>query len=189
MGRFSFWLGVFASLSALACTPSKRAPRPPEIDLSDPKCYHNGGQSANRRRRNYPFDVAATVEVASFKGVCEYDFGTIVGEEEKAVQPDTFERVILSDGQIGAFTDILYNYNYSKTTIAFSEDLSGCYYPRQVVLFKDKKGNIFESMEVCFQCVRVESTFEDRNTIQFCAGKYELLKAFFVELGITYFED
>ncbi len=190
MGKFQCFLGTFVLLLALACTPSHRAPGPPKVDRSSQECYHNGHLGAAKRKRNYPFDVAVTIEVASFKGVYEYDFGTIVGEAEKAVvQPDTFERVILTSHQIDAFTDILYNYNFSKSLRIGYDDINGCYFPKQVVLFRDANGRIFESMEVCFQCVRVKCTFEDRNTIEFCEGKYDLLKAFFVKLGITYFGD
>ena len=190
MGRFPFWLVFIVLLATFTWTPAQRAPRPPKIESSGQECYHNGHVSAAKRKRNYPFDVAASIEVASFKGVYGYQFGTIDGEPEKPpVLPDTFERKILSSDQIDAFTDILYNYNFSKSLRIVSEDINGCFSPRQVVLFRDANGRIFESMEVCFECTRVESTFADRKYIEFCDGKYGLLKAFFVELGITYFED
>jgi hypothetical protein len=154
------------------------------------RCYHNGHHSPAQRKRNYPFDKATSIEVVSFKGVYGYEFGSIVGEEPKEeILPDTFERIILSPRQIDTFTDILFNYNYSKRLRIYAEDINGCYSPRQAVLFKDESGHTFESMEVCFHCERVMSTLPEYSYGYFCEGKYALLKAFFVELGITYFAE
>ncbi len=189
MGEFRIWIGLFFMLSTFACTPSKPPMEPPTLKDGDPNCYHNGHQSAAKRRRIYPFGAASSVEVASFKGVYEYNLGKIAGEDETVVLPDTFERVLLSSRQIDAFTDVLFNYNYSKKTRYYTEDIAGCYFPRQVVLFRDDNGRIFESMEVCFECERVDATFSEQTHIQYCEGKYALLKAYFVGLGITYFRD
>lgn len=161
MVRMRFWFAMVVLLLALGCTHRKAAPSPPEVDITDSRCYHNGGLTPAQRKQIYPFDKFASIEVVSFKGVYEYDFGVIEregeseGEEPEVIKPDTFERVVLTDAEVDAFTDILYNYNYAKTTTAFTFDLNGCYFPRQAVLFKNADGKTFESMEVCFECVRV----------------------------------
>ena len=189
-----FWFGMVVLLIALGCTHRKAAPSSPEVDITDAECYHNGGLTAAQRRQIYPFNKLASIEVVSFKGVYEYDFGVIEregeiqGEEPEVIKPDTFERVVLTDAEVDAFTDILYNYNYAKTT-TMGTDVVTCYFPRQAVLFKNADGKTFESMEICFECARVHSTLPEGTYGVFCSDKYALLKAFFVGLGITYFAD
>ncbi|MEY3443808.1 MAG: hypothetical protein RLZZ519_2089, partial [Bacteroidota bacterium] len=50
---------------------------PPTLKDGDPNCYRNGHLGAAKRRRIYPFGSASSVEVASFKGVYEYNVGKI----------------------------------------------------------------------------------------------------------------
>lgn len=194
MAAMRFWFAMVVLLLALGCTHHKSAKSPRGVDIADPRCYHNGDLTPAQRKQIYPFDKVASVEVVSFKGVYEYDFGVIVGqgqeevEEPEVIKPDTFERVVLTDAQVDAFTDILFNYNYAKTTTIGIEDVS-CYFPRQAVLFKNELGKTFESIEICFECALVHSTLPKRSYGVFCSDKYALLKAFFASLGITYFGD
>jgi hypothetical protein len=187
---------------AFPVTFAQKGPPPLRMNHVTEDCRHNGHLSAAQRRRIYPFNMAASVEVISFKGVYEYDYGEITSpvlpsdtiQHQQAIKhqppkPDTTERVVLTPAQIDELTDILYNYNYSKRLMIGTTVVLGCWEPRQSILWRDGDGKIFGSVEVCFKCAATYATIPEGTYGIFCADKYAMLKCYFMRLGITCFED
>lgn len=62
---------------------------------------------------------------------------------------------------------------------------SGCYFPRNAILFYDENDKLFAYVEICFQCGRFESypkkLFEEDIR---CESIYSMLEIFFNKLGI-----
>jgi hypothetical protein len=81
----------------------------------------------------------------------------------------------------------LYNNFYKKTPNYGS--LTQCYFPRNAILFIDRKGNLKEYIFICFHCDRHE---ESSDKIEFgsdCIQKMEKLRAFFISVGLKFGTD
>ena len=165
---------------------NKPLPPPTEKDFhADQKCYHNGKLTDSERRSIYPFDKAVSMEVISF----DSKLGRAPIDQDTIVHAKTREAVVLSTNEINRLSDILYNYNYSKETNFFSETTVGCYYPRHAIVFLDKSEKVISYIELCLECSQVKTSLPKESTGQFCEGKYDLLRAYFVSIGIRYFGD
>jgi hypothetical protein len=169
------------------CKHSKDLPPPKVSDRSksDQKCYHNGKLSSEERKSIHPFRIANNVEIISFSS--KLMKAPIVGDSISRKQ--VIESVILNEGQVNDLTDILYNYNYSRKTNLISRTSVGCYEPRHAIVFTYSSGKVITFIEICFECKEIRTELMEESTGVFCEGKYELLKKYFVSVGIKYFND
>lgn len=165
---------------------NKPLPPPTEKDFhADQKCYYDGKLTESERRSIYPFNKAVSVAVLSF----DAKLGRTPIDQDTIVHAKAKETVVLSTNELNRLTDVLYNYNYSKETNLFSETTVGCYYPRHAIVFLDKSDKVISYIELCLECSQVKTSLPKESTGQFCEGKYDLLRAYFVSIGIRYFGD
>lgn len=91
----------------------------------------------------------------------------------------------LDQQQINSLTNILYNTTYKKKNNIVDMGHS-CFNPRNAFIFLDDKGKIFDYLEVCFECERMES-LSDRIWFKTgCNQQLDYLKKFLIKTGIRY---
>lgn len=122
--------------------------------------------------KNYPFNVAAQVVLTSY----ELDFMA-----KKIGTPD-LERIVLNKTQIDSLTDLLFN-NFYKGEILVIEG-TGCFMPRNAIVFVDASGKEFERADVCFECLNYYTAPTKFKFGDDCKWKISLLDPFFVSCGI-----
>lgn len=155
-------------------------------DSVNKHCIHQNKFSPAERLKNFPFNKAAYVSIASF-GLKENSLGNEIPRRRGKVDIAQLKDIIaLNADQVDTLTDILYNTGYKGNFYSFSE---GCYIPRNAILFMDAKGNAFEYIEICFGCEGFKASSKKVKTGDFCAEKYELLKIFFRNAGIKFGES
>ncbi|HEX8575417.1 MAG TPA: hypothetical protein VF677_03905 [Flavobacterium sp.] len=93
------------------------------------------------------------------------------------------QRKILTLNAIDNLTDILYN-TCSKYN-SYSYDKNGCYNPRNAILFYNDSGEIYEYLEICFECNQMFAEPKKIPGLQdYCNVAYTDLEAFFSKNGI-----
>lgn|GEM_PF-790079 len=93
------------------------------------------------------------------------------------------QRKTLTLSSTNKLTDILYN-TCSKYSI-YSYYQSGCYNPRNAILFYNDSGEIFEYLEICFECNQMLAEPQKIDGLQdYCNNTYTALKAFFTQNGM-----
>jgi len=91
----------------------------------------------------------------------------------------------LNQRQINSLTNIMYNTTYKRKNIIADMGAS-CFNPRNAFIFLDKNGKVFDYLEVCFECERMESL---SGRIWFktgCNQQLDYLKKFLIKTGIRY---
>lgn len=194
-------LGIFVSLHCLLFAQeldvAKRHPRKFAHYIkrsSDQNCYHNGGYSKKKRRKMFPFDRAAQVEVIAFFNQGEYEFGQLEGDTTSIHTaadslPKIRNRIILDQSQSDGLSDLILNYGFSKKEKISSTDIQGCWEPRHQINFYDNKGEIYFFIEICFSCARIATTPESPKFESLCSQKLQLYKEYLQRIGITYFGE
>jgi hypothetical protein len=161
-------------------------------------CVRKMDISAKKRLLNYPFNFAAEVKLVSFEYMIRDKAVPEDAEEQRYYFADEIPKT--KDGKVDitqlkeihtatasecdALTDIFFNYGSKKeiTTI----EPSGCYVPRNAILFLNSKGEIFDYLEICFEC---RLMICPAKTIDFgdnCLGRLEMIKKVFENSGIKY---
>lgn len=170
------------------CKPIKKSSDTPPMPFDmndDQKCYHNGNLTQSERLQIYPFNKAETVKVISFNS----RLGKTPITKDTLIASKIIESVTLSAGQIDSLTDILYNYNYSKTTNTFSESTVGCYFPRHSIVFLNKSKKVIAFIEICLECKKIVTALPSESVGNLCDGKYELIHNFFLSTGLKHYTD
>ncbi|MCC8407346.1 hypothetical protein LJ707_00270 [Mucilaginibacter sp. UR6-1] len=92
------------------------------------------------------------------------------------------EEKVLTRSQIDSLTSIFYNY---RTKVKHDYAFLGysCFNPRNALVFIDKKGKVFDYLEICFECKNGRSQSEKFGTGTYCTQKYEILRRYFAGLG------
>lgn len=140
--------------------------------------------STPKRRRFYPFNRAQSVQLAYF------DFKDSSGNRtlpkiSGRVAAEKMNRLVrLDTGSVDTLTDILYNSGYRF--YVSSRSRMGCYFPRNAILFLNGKHEVFEYLEICFDCHQFEKS---REKVRFDAGDFNddslrLLEQFFQNKGL-----
>ncbi len=159
-------------------------------------CLRTHNYKLIERLTNYPFDKAKAILFVSFNyskpgnyliekndTIEIYIEGTLPIKNKNLSYQDLLENIRLSDENIDSLTRILYNYDYSVNNL--SELNRNCYDPHNAIVFLDEKGKMFEYIELCFLCDNHKLSSPNLKTGNFCQGKYEMLKNYFRELGLT----
>ncbi|MDJ1481979.1 hypothetical protein QNI16_15870 [Cytophagaceae bacterium YF14B1] len=178
-------------------------------------CQYTHRYSIKERRRFYPFNKVKRIEVISFENeeneISEETEQSLPEIEYIPAKPDinndsvieirtepiykiktdslpvkvnrTRDSLILSDSQINKLTDILYNYSYHNGRVM--QTISLCYTPRHKIVFYNVQNKAFAFIELCFECQNEEHSPKVQLG-DFCSEKWDLLKNFFREIGITY---
>jgi hypothetical protein len=92
------------------------------------------------------------------------------------------EQKTLSKEEIDKLTNILYNVTYKGDVFTLS--VSGCYNPRNAILFYGSSNHLLEFIELCFECHERRLSSEKISLGDLCNQKSDLLKSFFLAAGI-----
>jgi len=176
---------IFILIFVSGCNKNVLPPPSVEDVFDDQKCYHNGKLTDSERKTIFPFNKAFRIDVISFDSI----LGKTPIDNDTIRYSKTKETVTLSTTNVNKLTDILYNYNYSKETNSFVIRTAACYYPRHAIVFLNKSNKIITFIEICFECRRVKTSLNKENIGQFCEGKYDLIKEFFISIGIKNYND
>jgi len=170
-----------------------KPPTPKQLqnEVKNHTCIKKVKISFANRLKNYPFDKTSQIQFVSFKGTSKKIDNELVYIEDSLPRiNDTicysklFEVKTLNLLQIENLTDVFYNYGFGGRI--FTMSVSGCYNPRNAILFLDSTGKVFEFIEICFECQRLEVSSEKVNLGDMCDEKIELLKKLFGIFGINY---
>jgi hypothetical protein len=178
------------TISCLA--QNKRLPPPPVFQKS--VRTNNAKYTLQKRISFYPFNKSAQIKIVSFG----LQLDSNQRQEEKnyklPILNDTIcfskldQIISLNLSQADTLTDILFNECSRWNLTEYSE--AGCYYPRNAILFFDKAGHVFEYMEICFECSKVELSSAKFVKPDLCNYMYKDLEKIFNRVGIktSYYE-
>lgn len=151
-----------------------------EADLS---CFYKKKYTSAQRKGFYPFDVAETIKLVSFR----YHKHNYPIRGDKLIADSLFEIKSLDKEGINKLTDILYNNFYRKKPDYGLQ--TQCFFPRNAILFFDKQGNLKESILLCFHCDRHQESSEKIDFGNNCSEKMEKLRRYFIKVGLQFGTD
>ena len=139
--------------------------------------------SPSQRLEFYPFNTASEVRLVSFDNKPDSSFEHRIPETNGEVDLSRLKELkTLNKEQFDSLTYLLFNVGY-RGKISTLEG-TGCYNPRNAILFINSNGKAFEFIELCFECSGLRLSSDKIKTGEFCNQKYELLKSFFIQRGI-----
>jgi hypothetical protein len=92
----------------------------------------------------------------------------------------------LDDKQIDKLTDLIFNTTVKKKINNYADPGFDCYQPRNALVFYDKNGIVYDFLEICFECERYRSLLDKISIGSNCNQKFDLLKQFFIDIGIQF---
>ncbi|MFG4003534.1 hypothetical protein B0A67_18660 [Flavobacterium aquidurense] len=162
---------------------------------SEQNCKKTNNTSFENLASLFPLNKTTNVQIVSF----EYKNSILIedGKPDELIVIDSLPRIgnkldyknlkefkHLELIKIIELSNILYNFNFdpkkSKTI-----KTAGCYMPRNAIVFLDNQENIIEYIEICFECGGY-FIFNKSNFGEFCDGKIQLVKNFFILNGMEY---
>ncbi|WP_311954498.1 hypothetical protein [Mucilaginibacter terrae] len=160
---------------------------------SDDDCIQVNNYSVKDRLSKYPFNKASKILAVSYhsnssvthleKSIKSFSTYGLHVKEGVLDCATLVEIKLLNKYQINKLTNIIYNITYGNAPI-HTEDHMSCFMPRNALIFIGNKGKVFDYLEICFECLNTES-LSNRITIgTVCNQKYQMLKRFFIGLGI-----
>lgn len=182
----------------------KNAPPPPEISNSSINKDFKP-ETFNSRIKNFPFNKTSKTKVISYNLEFKKEpiHSYIPIEDSIAIKnynnrkiPTKLSDILAAENLYGIqqqkslnlieiqdLSNIIFNECDKYSTGIISS--SGCYFPRNAILFYDENDKIFAYFEICFQCGGFESypkkLFEEEMR---CESIYSMLESFFNKLGI-----
>lgn len=143
--------------TANSYTPAPPPPKTKEDSIRLTKYYDS-------IKKNKKFELREAVDQSVFAGIQESRTLTL--------------------SEISELTDVIYN-TCDKYYIKLVSS-SGCFFPRNAILFYDESDTIFAYFEICFECSGIESS--PRNILdpfKTCEYLYPDLQKFFRSKGLT----
>lgn len=158
-------------------------------------CARTKNFSFNKLAKLFPLNKASSILIISFKNEHIVYLDSTYREpkpgevglpyiDKKLNYKKIKETIKLNFNQITELSDLLYNYN-TKPNPKYARKNTKCYEPRNGIVFLNDKDEIIEYIEICFSCKDFK-TFTKSFNWDFCEGKIELLKTFFLNNGITF---
>lgn len=147
------------------------------------------------RNKKYPFSKASTIQLVSFKNnstdELNYDRDSLPRINDTVCYSKLFEIITLRSSQIDILTDLLYNYGRKSTYtppngVFLTGSIPTCYNPRNAILFIDQNNQVYDFIEICFECDDSRTSSKNIDLGEPCTNKLKLLKQFFLEVGIHY---
>jgi hypothetical protein len=149
----------------------------------DENCVYKKKYSETQRLKFFPFNVADTVMLVSFR----YHRNNYPIDQHGISYDSLIEKRVLNKAEIAQLTDILYN-NVAKRHGSIAT-LNMCFDPRNAILFIDKTGRLRAYLLICFHCDRYEASSADVDLWDPCNQKVEMIHRFFVAAGIQFGTD
>ena len=159
----------------------------------DEECVYKQKYSAVQRSKFYPFNIAGTIKLVSFR----YHKRNYPVNGDTVLYDSLIEVKILTKNELNGLTDILYNnfkYKlpkplYYKGIKYYIGEYNQCFFPRNAILFIDKKGRLRESVLICFHCKNHESSSDKIKLGEDCTGKIERLRQFYIAMKVVFGTD
>ena len=173
------------------------------------QCVRVNTFSIEQRNQKYPFNKAKRVVFVSFidnhRKLLKnknrvYDKDEVIGYIEGKIMQEYFdslkvdytrynaddfeEKVDLNDKQKNELTDLIFNFGTKKKNLTVGG--AKCYTPRNAILFFDENNQLFEFLEICFQCNGFRKSTDKIDLYDKCGEKLYLLKEQFAKAGIKY---
>lgn len=176
-----------------------------------------GKKSVEERRATFPFSEAKKVVLVAFPspytvfedeedGMLKKDSVDIVGWglnvvktfklPERETKYIAIEMIELNQNQIDSLSHILINYKLKNDKLpeTYTVYASGCYEPRNAILFLDSNNTVISYFEICFEChefsqLPMDKTIINMNTISNlpeAKKMLDLIKDFMKKCGIEY---
>ncbi|MCK6607840.1 MAG: hypothetical protein L6Q46_05985 [Flavobacterium sp.] len=176
-----------------------------------------GKKTVEERRATFPFSEAKKVVLVAFPSpnavfedeeddMLKKDSIDIVGwglnvlktyklpqREDKYI---AIEKIELSQNQIDSLSHILINYKLKNDKLpeTYTVYASGCYEPRNAILFLDTNDTVISYFEICFEChefsqLPMDKTIVNMNTISNlpeAMKMLDLIREFMKSCGIKY---
>ncbi|WP_152269794.1 hypothetical protein [Agriterribacter humi] len=175
----------FGQLQRIEGSPRQLTKKEEKIEAINHNCIYQNKSTARQRLELFPFKKAYKIQIVSFDKPDLIISGGEIPIKDKVVDYSKLKEFkTLSNTEIDTLTDILYNHVYKGPFLTSFK--SKCYNPRNAILFIDSSGQVFAFIELCFECNGFRTDSEDVQTGDFCDQKYELLRSFFVRLGIAF---
>ncbi len=173
-----------AQVTAIPVKPRPWTKKEIEKDIRNHGCVYTKKYSSKQRLQFFPFNKAVQIKLISF----DQSDSVIIGGEIPMKNGNVDYRKLkeiktINKSEIDTLTDILFNESYRGPFSSVSE--SGCYNPRNAILFVDAKGKTFAFIEICFECSAHRFSSNKIKAGDFCSQKYEYLRNFFATNGIT----
>jgi uncharacterized protein CbrC (UPF0167 family) len=146
-------------------------------------CVYKQKFSAAERNRFYPFDIARTIKLASFR----YHQKDYPIKNGAVIRDSLIEFKTLTEAQTNDLTDILYN-NLYKTQPNYGLSTQ-CFLPRNAILFLDQSGQVKDYILICFHCDTHRESSHEINFGDEWIQKMEKLRQFFVSVGVQFGTD
>jgi hypothetical protein len=160
-----------------------RTDRQRQKEEDNHNCIETKKYTPEERMRFYPFDVSSTIKIVSFDNLGDSAMGHELPMKGDQVDFSRItEQKTLKREEIDQLTNILYNVSY-KGDIFYLWG-TGCYNPRNAILFYDSSGRLLEFIELCFECHKTRLSSDKISLGDLCDQKSDLLKSFFLTLGI-----
>ncbi len=203
-----FWFTLILIMQfffALGQSKKRKSIPPPPPPLSDTLNEISGKTNytlykAKKRQAFYPFSKATQIQIVSFDkqlkerirlkniGNDSYEMSDFTEVFGLPIQADTIDfskisQVIsLSKNEIDSLTDILYN-TCSRWTLTQTSK-AGCYYPHNAIIFLNNKNQVFEFIELCFDCNQLQYSSKKIKKFEDCDITFSELEAYFKLLGL-----
>ena len=153
-------------------------------------CIQKKSINSEKRLKIYPFNIASEIKFVSFKnletqdGETFYDGHSIPKLNGKVDVVKLLEVKVANIYEINSLTNILFNYGLKRESNTI--ETVGCYEPRNAILFYNSNGEIFEYIEICFQCKQMYYGNNKADIVQNCVIKLDLIKQIFLKSGIKF---
>ena len=149
----------------------------------DLNCIYKSKYSAKQRIQFYPFNIAETIKLISFR----YHKNNYPIKKDSLIVDSLVETFTLNKIQVNILTDILYNNFYKKSSNYDVKSL--CFYPRNAILFFDKSGKLREYVFICFHCENYVLSSNNFMLGDDCSQKMEKIRKFFISAGLKFGTD
>lgn len=159
--------------------------------LSYSDCKKQQNLSLEKRLSNYPFNKAKEIKIISFTNIIIIRDSLIVETQDEI--PKTNGKIDLSkvkeietltSSDIDELSDIFYNFGY-KENPKIQVNIK-CYEPRNAILFLNEKEEIFEYIEICFECKKTVESSKKISLGEMCNQKLEMIKQIFKKRNIKF---
>ncbi|WP_158544281.1 hypothetical protein [Pedobacter miscanthi] len=152
------------------------------------QCLKTNLLSTEQRNKQYPFNKAKRIELISFTDTAS-DFTIALPVKHYRLERSKIrDQKVLDTAQVNALTDIWFN--IGRTPINnlkyISISRSGCYEPRNGIVFIDEKNRVFEYVEICFACKGNRYSSKRIKPWDDCEQKYMILRDYFAKQGVKF---
>ena len=146
-------------------------------------CVYKEKYSAKQRSQFYPFNVADTIKLVSFR----YTKGNYPFRNGIVIADSLIDVKVLTLHEINQLTDIIYNNFYKKAPNYGT--VNQCWIPHNAILFFDKLGKLKEYISICFHCSEYRESSDKIRVGDDCDQKMDKLRSFFISAGVQFGTD